>query len=144
MDFCLLCFCGAGLADLWSAHTADGDMPLPRPSRAAGEHVLGIHQSLLRSGFLSEISGNARHLINWSGGQQQEQLTSRTDMDASHLHIEVMQSVCTCNINSTTALIQHHESVTHTIFGCPLCSSCCPMGPRAIALLPTCPIPPAI
>ena len=40
--------------------------------------------------------------------------------------------------------LQHHESVTHTIFGCPMCSSCCPMGPRAIALLPTCPIPPAI
>ena len=31
--------------------------------------------------------------------------------------------------------LQHHESVTHTIFGCPLCSSCCAMGPRAIALL---------
>ena len=25
-----------------------------------------------------------------------------------------------------------------------LCSSCCPMGPRAIALLSTCPIPPAL
>ena len=31
--------------------------------------------------------------------------------------------------------LQHHESVTHTIFGCPLCSSCCPMGPMAMALL---------
>ena len=36
--------------------------------------------------------------------------------------------------------LQHNESVTHTIFGCPLCSSCCPIwGPGQLPYYPLAP-----